>query len=871
MHQHPKATEQRGGKRKTVEKRKLPDEQQPQNQHQHQHRQRKISELLSSSPSHHRDHQYPSSPKRFRASSPTSVQTDDTPISPTKMYSFSKSDSKVNNVLGQKAPATAQRPNTFTPHTGAKRLVVKNLRSGPRLNQDTYFDKIWGQLAVALDAVFDGGKPAASLEELYKGAENVCRQGRAAVLAKKLQDKCKTYICDNLQQSLLTKAKTSSDVDTLQAVVDAWATWNSKLVTIRWIFYYLDQSFLLHSKEYPVINEMGLIHFQSLIFLDAELKEKILRGSCNLIAGDRTSEGLKQQAESDLLRKSIALFHDLGVYSRHFEPLFLQESESYFKSWSEKEASSQYLANYAENSHRLIQQELTRCELYALTQSTQQSLTVLLDDHLVRDKQAILLAESDLLGLMTTENKHALEQIYSLLERLRLGSQLKTCFGKYIEEQGSTIIFDPERESEMVARLLEFKEQLDHTWAGSFHKDEALGHTLREAFESFMNKSKKTESNWGTDNSKTGEMIAKYVDILLKGGLKVIGKQADDSGLADEDTEINRQLDKVLELFRFVHGKAVFEAFYKNDLARRLLMGRSASDDAEKSMLARLKTECGSNFTHNLEAMFRDMDLARDEMTSYNSYQSQRRHRLGLDLNVSVLSSAAWPTYPDVTVRIPPDIAKATSDFEQYYHTKHKGRKLHWKHQLAHCQLRSRFDKGNKEIVVSSFQAIVLLLFNDVAEGETLTYVQIKEACGLSDRELTRTLQSLACAKYRVLLKKPKGKDVNETDVFSFNAGFQDQKMRIKINQVQLKETKEENKTTHERVAADRHYETQAAIVRIMKSRKLITHAELVAEVIKATRSRGVLEPAEIKKNIEKLIEKDYMEREEGNKYSYLA
>ena len=115
--------------------------------------------------------------------------------------------------------------------------------------------------------------------------------------------------------------------------------------------------------------------------------------------------------------------------------------------------------------------------------------------------------------------------------------------------------------------------------------------------------------------------------------------------------------------------------------------------------------------------------------------------------------------------------------------------------------------------------------------------------------------------------------------------------MRIKINQIQLKETKEENKTTHERVAADRHYETQAAIVRIMKSRKTITHAELIVEVIKATRSRGVLEQAEIKKNIEKyavfpsremelecvmltvdrLIEKDYMEREEGNRYSYLA
>jgi hypothetical protein len=105
-----------------------------------------------------------------------------------------------------------------------------------------------------------------------------------------------------------------------------------------------------------------------------------------------------------------------------------------------------------------------------------------------------------------------------------------------------------------------------------------------------------------------------------------------------------------------------------------------------------------------------------------------------------------------------------------------------------------------------------------------------------------------------VLTKKPKGKDVNATDGFAYNGAFQDPKMRIKINQIQLKETKEENKTTHERVAADRHYETQAAIVRIMKSRKTITHAELIVEVIKATRNRGVLEQAEIKKNIEKYV-----------------
>lgn len=120
------------------------------------------------------------------------------------------------------------------------------------------------------------------------------------------------------------------------------------------------------------------------------------------------------------------------------------------------------------------------------------------------------------------------------------------------------------------------------------------------------------------------------------------------------------------------------------------------------------------------------------------------------------------------------------------------------------------------------------------------------------DVELKRTLQSLACAKYKVLSKTPKGREVDNTDTFSINANFSDEKYRIKINQIQAKETKEENKETHERVAADRAYETQAAIVRIMKSRKTITHLDLVSDVIAATKSRGVLDVGDIKKNIEK-------------------
>ena len=53
----------------------------------------------------------------------------------------------------------------------------------------------------------------------------------------------------------------------------------------------------------------------------------------------------------------------------------------------------------------------------------------------------------------------------------------------------------------------------------------------------------------------------------------------------------------------------MFEKYYKQHLAKRLLLSRSVSDDAERNMIAKLKTECGYQFTSKLEGMFTDMKL----------------------------------------------------------------------------------------------------------------------------------------------------------------------------------------------------------------------------------------------------------------------
>lgn len=55
--------------------------------------------------------------------------------------------------------------------------------------------------------------------------------------------------------------------------------------------------------------------------------------------------------------------------------------------------------------------------------------------------------------------------------------------------------------------------------------------------------------------------------------------------------------------------------------------------------------------------------------------------------------------------------------------------------------------------------------------------------------ELRRTLQSLACGRARVLIKSPRGREVEDGDRFVFNGEFKHKLFRIKINQIQMKET----------------------------------------------------------------------------------
>lgn len=367
---------------------------------------------------------------------------------------------------------------------------------------------------------------------------------------------------------------------------------------LDWIFCYLDRAYLLPRHE--SLRDMCISLFRSIVFEDAKLNHRIVDGACDLVSSDRTGGGL----DSETFSRTINMFHDMQVYMLHFEPRLMEISQEYVVTWADTESAEKSLPEYVRNARALMDREMQRVEMFSLPNTTKRELLTLFEDHLISNKESRLTNQDDLADLLETNAVQDLELLHTLLERRKLGSHLRPGFTKWIEDEGTAVVFNEKEQDNMVVHLLTLKRQLDTIWKTSFHRDEELGHGLREAFDKFMNKTKKTSASWGTDNSKTGEMIAKYVDMLLRGGAKAIPTQLSrkaekpaeveaeedkEDDVFDEDTEVNNQLDQVLDLFRFLHGKAVFEAFYKKDLARRLLMGRSASADAERSMLSRLK------------------------------------------------------------------------------------------------------------------------------------------------------------------------------------------------------------------------------------------------------------------------------------------
>ena len=108
-------------------------------------------------------------------------------------------------------------------------------------------------------------------------------------------------------------------------------------------------------------------------------------------------------------------------------------------------------------------------------------------------------------------------------------------------------------------------------------------------------------------------------------------------------------------VFKYIEDKDVFQKFYSKMLAKRLVQHMSASDDAEASMISKLKSACGFEYTNKLQRMFQDQGVSKDLNEQFKQHLYNSNEPLDIDFQIQVrknttLSILAILVYSNVEI-----------------------------------------------------------------------------------------------------------------------------------------------------------------------------------------------------------------------------
>ncbi|CAE7719990.1 CUL3A [Symbiodinium sp. CCMP2592] len=263
-------------------------------------------------------------------------------------------------------------------------------------------------------------------------------------------------------------------------------------------------------------------------------------------------------------------------------------------------------------------------------------------------------------------------------------------------------------------------------------------------------------------------------------------------------------------------------------------------------------------------SMFTDMALS-DQLQEEYMKGSHSGSPGGVIHEVRVLQTNAWPEKADDAPVIPcPEMTTCITAYEAFYNSKHNGRKLRWIYNMGSVELKCYGLARPHILVVSAYQCLALVLFN---KRQQVTLREICEATKLPEEESRRQVTSLTVSRHKVLLHDATGKDLGSETKLQVNDKFSNDKVKVAVSLIK-KEEKAETTTLAE-APVERKHVIDAAIVRIMKSRNRLEHNSLLDEVFRQC-TLFKPQPAQIKSQIEHLIEREFLKRDDANRSIYL-
>ncbi|KAG0209305.1 Cullin-2 [Mortierella sp. GBA30] len=573
--------------------------------------------------------------------------------------------------------------------------------------------------------------------------------------------------------------------------------------------------------------------------------------------GKQVNCAVVQDAIFSLVSLNSKTDQPLELYIEEFETPYITQTKAYYKLESNIKMSSCSISQYMRSAIDRLTQEGTRNHRYCHPTSHARVIQECETQYISEHQGSI---QSEFERMIASERTEDCMMAYSLLSRIENGiAPLLLTFEKYITTVGRDIILglgasitkDPR---EYVERLIELHAKYMQMCAKVFTNDAAFVAAVDKAFRTVVND---TATNTA---ARSPEVMARYTDTMLRKKQK--------TGLSE--AEIEDRLTRVVILFKYIDDKDLFQKFYSRVLAKRLIFDSSLSAEAEANMISRLKSACGVEYTSKLQRMFTDMTISSDLNTGFKEWLQGNDLSNGVDFSILVLTAGSWPVNSSqpLEFQCPDELEKSITNFTTFYDNRHNGRKLSWFWHWCRADVRVNYLDKRYELSLSLYQFAVLAVFN---AGDTYTLAEIREQTKLVEFELLRVAKSLVEAN--LLIHVDSESPLSLSSVLKLNTSFSNKRTKLKISGGLQADTPQETTATLKAVDEDRRLCIQASIVRIMKSRRVLSHMQLVQEVIEQCKTRFSPSVPMIKKCIEQLLDKQYIERAENSldRYVYVT
>jgi len=720
---------------------------------------------------------------------------------------------------------------------------------------------VWTGLQRGIQEIQNGNASTLRFEELYRNAYTLVLHKHGELL----YDGVEKTIGNKLYRTAQEVEKTT-DNQLIEVIVAKWNNHKLTMTMIRDILMYMDKTYC-EIKNKMASYDLGIARFKSIVAMNVHVLGRLRLELLSNIRKERESE----QIDQSLMRNCLRMFVDLDgpnnhishssggteLYDIEFEKYFIRETREFYQVESEIYITQNSVPEYLKKIQSRLIQEKERADSYIPKKYTRDTLMKHVEYELIGRYQDVLInnKQSGSNDMFNKNRISDLKRMYNLFQRIDIkNSKLQKSMYEYIKQRGESIVSDVENiknPEKFVSLVLELRNQFQLIVEDAFHDDKNFARKLKEAFEYFINL-----------DVRAAQYLSLYTDALLR-------KHANKLS----DNEVMTKLDDVITIFKYLSDKDIFEDFYKQHLAQRLLHTKSHSDHFEKAMIAKLKTECGHQYTSKLEGMFKDIAQSRQ---IYEQWHQAYNVNDNIGLNCKVLTTGFWPIPRKNGIILPSDINLICEKFRRFYCDSHSGRKLQFDTSRGSAELRVQFDAAPKDLVVHTYQMCILLLYND---RDIYSWKEIYSKLKIDKSELERHILALAHPKVKVLNKKPNKKILKDEDTFAFNKKYKNQRVRVNIGVLDSKSSKdmisskEKKGNIPQQVLESRKNRVEAAIVRIMKARKKLHHQQLIVEVVHQLQSRFNPDPQFIKQRIASLIEREYLERDSKDRrlYHYLA